>query len=257
MSDLTDRLKDWIADHESPRLLMLSGAQGIGKSTAMRQVSETDPSILCLSLDDFYLSRDERLGLARAVHPLFETRGPPGTHDLPLLNATLDRLMLARPDDLIPLPVFSKRFDDRLPEQDWRVWRGKPSVVLLEGWLMGALADPAASASVPINEVEKCDPDGVWRDYQETCLSGDYARLWNRADSFCHLKAPSFETVTVWRTQQEADNLGVRLENLPADRIDWVRHFIRHYERITRRMLNGKCVSGREIRLDDQRHVIS
>jgi hypothetical protein len=45
-----------------------------------------------LSLDDLYRTRAERQAMARQVHPLFATRGVPGTHDVDLGLATIAAL---------------------------------------------------------------------------------------------------------------------------------------------------------------------
>ena len=114
MTALYDSLKTWILEQtcpDMPVLLMLSGAQGIGKSTVVKRLGETVPGLVCLGLDDFYLTRAERLILARDIHPLAETRGPPCTHDLALLNETLDQLLNAGPETLTSIPVFSKKLD--------------------------------------------------------------------------------------------------------------------------------------------------
>ena len=152
MTELYDCLKTWIEEQvqaDGPVLLMLSGAQGIGKSTAVRKLGETVPGLVCLGLDDFYLTRAERLSLAGDIHPLFETRGPPGTHDLALLNDTLDQLLNAGPETLTRIPAFSKKLDDRLAESDWREVRGRPDIILLEGWMIGALPDPSSPDGCP------------------------------------------------------------------------------------------------------------
>lgn len=260
MADLYDHLRLWTEHQKNfpdrPLLLMLSGAQGIGKSTAVAQLVSQERGIVSLGLDDFYLTRAERLRLAGEVHVLFATRGPPGTHDLALLNATLDRLHDAEENDQTPIPVFSKRLDDRLPEQDWRIWKGRPRMILLEGWMIGALPDEYAPKAAPMNAVEAEDPNGIWRRFQENGLRTDYARLWDRADAFCHIRAPSFEAVLNWRLQQEAQNQGVAPGQLSSERADWVRRFILHYERLTRRMLNGHHRPGQIVVVDETRHVI-
>ena len=260
MSDLFDHLQLWTEVQKNrpdqPLLLMLSGAQGIGKSTAVTRLTASDPSIVSLSIDDFYLPRADRLRLAGEVHPLFETRGPPGTHDLPLIHDCLDQLLSATKTCETRLPVFSKKLDERLPAEQWRVWKGRPRIIFLEGWLMGVLADDNSPSDQPMNPVEAEDTDGIWRGFQETYLRAAYARLWDRADAFCHIKAPSFETVLNWRIQQEAENQGVSPDTLSAERVDWVRRFILHYERLTRRMLCGDHRPGRVVCVDVHRRVI-
>ncbi len=256
---LSDEIASWIKAQtvpaERPLVLMVSGAQGIGKTTALQAIAVADPKTIVLGLDDFYLTKRDRLRLSQEVHPLFDMRGPPGTHDLPLLNSTLDRLMRAWEDEVIPVPVFSKKLDDRLPEDKWHIWNGRPRVILIEGWMIGATPDDDAASAPPLNSVEAEDRDGVWRGFQETYLRAAYSRLWDRADAFCHIRAPSFETVLGWRVQQEAGNIGVCLSELPIDRIRWVERFIQYYERITRRMINGQHRPGRVIDVDETRHL--
>ncbi|MGH8252817.1 MAG: adenylyl-sulfate kinase, partial [Steroidobacteraceae bacterium] len=66
----------------------ISGAQGSGKSTLAAALQGLLHSrgfaTVVLSLDDFYLTRAQRSELARRVHPLLQTRGVPGTHDVAL-----------------------------------------------------------------------------------------------------------------------------------------------------------------------------
>src|SRR5690625_2006853 len=70
----------------TPMVLGLSGAQGTGKSTAAeiltRALTRRGWRVCQLSLDDLYLSRQQRQTLAQVVHPLLATRGVPGTHDV-------------------------------------------------------------------------------------------------------------------------------------------------------------------------------
>ena len=260
MTALYDSLKTWILEQtcpDMPVLLMLSGAQGIGKSTVVKRLGETVPGLVCLGLDDFYLTRAERLILARDIHPLAETRGPPGTHDLALLNETLDQLLNAGPETLTSIPVFSKKLDDRLYEGDWREVRGRPDIILLEGWMIGALPDPSSPDGAILNRIEAQDRKGGWRRWQEDQLERPYAKLWDRADAFFHIHAPSFECVLNWRLQQEAETQGVLLSGLSAEHRKWVSDFILHYERLTRRMLSGHHRSGTIVAVDHNRKVVS
>ena len=89
---VTDVLND--ALRHGARVYAIAGLQGCGKSTLATQVAalarERDLRVATLSIDDVYLGRRERQRLARNVHPLLVTRGPPGTHDLALACETLD-----------------------------------------------------------------------------------------------------------------------------------------------------------------------
>ena len=91
-------------------LVGFSGCQGSGKSTlvalmakVMREVHGV--STVVLSLDDFYLTKAARARLAKSIHPLFATRGVPGTHDLPLLNETIAALRQPGGGGAVSLPA--------------------------------------------------------------------------------------------------------------------------------------------------------
>lgn len=237
-------------------LLLISGPQGAGKSTALSAaLAALEQPVAGFSLDDAYLTLAERTDLARRISPLLQTRGPPGTHDLALLTATLAALRAAGPGTETPLPVFDKLADDRAPTADWRRFAGRPAAIVIEGWLMGALPDPAAPAAPPLNAVEASDTSGAWRRHQEEALAGPYADLWDNADGFCHLAAPDFDCVAGWRLQQEAALWQARGDAMPPDRRDWVLAFIQHYERLTRRMIAGARRPGTVIHLDADRNV--
>ncbi|ABI77021.1 conserved hypothetical protein [Hyphomonas neptunium ATCC 15444] len=257
---IAQHVEDWIstAITVAPAghipLLFLSGAQGSGKSTALRQAaaSLTAP-VAIASLDDFYLTRTARAHLANTISPLLATRGPPGTHDLPLLRATLASLRAASDRSATSIPVFDKLADDRAASSAWRVFQGRPAAIVIEGWLMGALPDATAPSSAPLNEVEAQDPAGTWRRFQEEALAGGYARLWDEADGFFHILAPGFDTVLGWRLEQEASLWQARGTPMPEDRRAWAARFIQYYERITRRMLEGGRRPGTDLLIDGNR----
>lgn len=245
MGSVVSELIDWIGtcidqSNGRPPLLFVSGAQGIGKTTVLKKAQKHfDGRLAVLGLDDFYLTKSARDALARRIHPLFETRGPPGTHDIARIHETIDDLLRAKDDTHTTWPFFDKRVDERAPESDWFEFVGKPKAILLEGWMVGALPDPTAPLAPPINRIEASDTDGVWRRVQEDHLECDYAPLWDRADAYFHMRAPSFDQILGWRLQQEETTLGLNAGELPDDRKDWVETFILHYERLTRRMLGG------------------
>ena len=239
---------------DGARIIFIAGPQGVGKSTAMAALTAALPGSVALALDDFYLTRAEREALARDVHKLFATRGPPGTHDVALLMETLTRLMAAGPESHVRVPVFDKAADDRRAQADWSVVRGAPRVIFVEGWMMGVAADPAAAEAPPLNAVEAEDPDGTWRAYQEAQLAGSYARLWDMADAFIYLDAPGFASVHDWRIEQEETTMGLAPGTLDAARRDWVAGFILHYQRLTERLLDGERRPGAAIAVDRFRH---
>jgi D-glycerate 3-kinase len=233
----------------------LGAAQGAGKSTLAAALAARDPRLLVLSLDDFYLTRAERGALADAVHPLFTTRGPPGTHDLDLLHGVLARLAQGV---RTRLPRFDKRSDDRLPESTWPIIHATPRAILLEGWCVGATAQPESALTRPINALEAMhDPLGVWRRRVNTALAHSYAGLWDRLDDLLYLSAPDFAVVADWRLQQEGALQGLACEALGHTARADIQRFVAHFERITRHMLDGGLRARLEVRLDHQRRPIS
>ena len=239
--ELVDLVGRMIADgpKDRPPLIAVVGAQGCGKTTLARAAAERFGAAQ-ISIDDVYLTRAEREAMARNVHPLFVTRGPPGTHDLVLLQQLIDALSAAGPDAETRIPDFDKRGDDRRPVADWRAFRGRPAAILIDAWCLGALAEDAAALVEPVNALEAGqDPDGRWRRAVNGFVGGAYADFIARFDAVLFLRAPGFEVVLDWRCQQEADLLGVAPADLPAAERERLAGFIRYFERITRRMLEG------------------
>ncbi len=235
-------LAEWLVQRQAvlgaPLLVGANGAQGTGKTTAcavlclMLESQGLKP--LTLSLDDFYMGRAAREKLAREVHPLFITRGVPGTHEVVLLENTLDAVAAGR---AVQVPVFDKAIDDRLPEADWRRV-GPADVVLLEGWCIGAGPEPDAALEAPINDLEAVeDPDAHWRRFVNVQLAGPYAALFARLHCLVMLKAPSLARVLEWRSLQEA-KLAQRRSGSGVMTAEEIRRFVEHYERVTRHCLD-------------------
>jgi D-glycerate 3-kinase len=225
-----------------PILVGLSGAQGSGKTTtSARLVARLEAMglrTLVLALDDFYLTRAERAALAGDIHPLLATRGVPGTHDVKMMVDAVRRLSSAAQDAVAALPSFDKAQDDRAPEESWPTYRGRPDVMILEGWCIGARPQAAADLLEPINTLEaEEDADGAWRTFVNDQLAGPYAELFAAMDYLIALSAPSFDCVHGWRSEQEH---ALRLRAPEGRRImsdAELNRFIAHYERITRVMI--------------------
>ncbi len=209
------------------RRIGLAGGQGAGKSTLSRLVVEACAQnglrACVVALDDYYLPRRERLALAGRVHPLFETRGPPGTHDVALCREHL--LALGGPGD-VEMPVFDKGRDDRVGT---RREMGPFDLVLLEGWCVGAKPVGDAALASPCNRLEREeDADGVWRGHANAELARGYADLWRELESLIFLRVPDLDAVRRWRLAQEAERPVDRRLDAAA-----VARFVAHFERIT------------------------
>jgi len=257
--DLLDLVGRWIAQGPSdrPPLIGVVGAQGCGKTTLARAAASGFGAAQ-ISIDDVYLTRAAREALARDVHPLLLTRGPPGTHDLGLLQTLIDRLSTAGPEDETLIPDFDKRGDDRWPVERWRRFRGRPSAILIDAWCLGALPEDAEALAGPINALEReRDPGGRWRGWVNDRVSGPYAAFAARLDTILFLRAPDFDVVLDWRCQQEADLLGVAPDDLPHAERRRLAGFIQYFERITRRMLSGGVAASATVQLDRNRQPLS
>lgn len=238
---------------DRPAVIGVSGAQGCGKTTLAREAAARIGAAH-LSLDDVYLTRAERQALARDAHPLFATRGPPGTHDLGLLERTLAALAAAGPDTVTALPSFDKRADERRPAAAEPRFRGRPSAILVDGWCLGAVAEDDAALAEPINVLEReRDPDGAWRRAVNAQAAGPYAALAARFDAIVFLRAPDFDVVLDWRAEQEADLLGLSPAALPSADRTRLAGFVQHFERLTRRMIAGGVAATVTATLDRNR----
>lgn len=223
-----------------PLVVGICGSQASGKSTVSAQLvarfCEQGIQAAALSLDDVYLTRAERSTLARTVHPLLQTRGVPGTHDVGLALSVFEALDSGRGG---ALPRFDKAQDDRAPEAAWGVLRPDTQLLILEGWCVGALPQAAAALVEPVNALEEDeDADRHWRRYVNAALAGDYQCLFARLDMLVLLAAPGFSVVRDWRIEQEqglartAQAGATALMSVPQ-----IERFILHYQRLTMHIL--------------------
>ncbi len=231
----------------------IGGAQGAGKTTLLQALQAEVSGVAAFSIDDVYRTGAQRAFLSRDVHPLAVTRGPPGTHDLDLLNDTLRALLAAGEGSRTPIASFDKAADERRPASQWPVFEGRPEAIILDGWCLGALPQAPAELSAPVNALERFeDPAGTWRRWVNARLT-DYQPMFARLDAILYLAAPSFDVVLDWRLQQEAQTLGREMTDDDRARIA---RFIAHYERLTRHMLAGGRRSEVTVRLDADRAVL-
>jgi len=223
---------------DRPVVVGVNGAQGSGKSTLALFLAnwlerEQGLSTASLSLDDLYLDKPAREHLASRHHPLLRTRGVPGTHDVALGIKILDELTEQGPGRVVRLPVFDKATDDLLKQAEWRRFDGPVDVVLFEGWCIAAQPQSNEFLDSPVNSLEaNDDPDRVWRTFVNEKLNSDYAELFKWIDALIMLRIPSFDNVFAWRELQERKQRAD--SGISADEL---RHFIMHFERLTRHML--------------------
>ena len=239
-------LAHWLADTKlaSTEIIGISGAQGTGKTTLtdfLKLALETlyGFSIATLSLDDFYFKRSERKNLGRKIHPLLQTRGVPGTHDLKLCKQVLSNLKGLEKNSILQLPRFDKAQDDRFPNQNWPFVNGPIDIIILEGWCLGSQPQATDLLLKPVNKLEETkDSNMVWRTYVNNQLQTNYSELFKSIDKLIFLKAPGIKAVHNWRLEQEA-KLAQKSDSLSMRIMDeaQMREFLQHYERLTRENL--------------------
>lgn len=251
-----DRMLDGLRGGDPPTILGISGLQGTGKSTLAAQIVDTARSRglrgAVLSLDDLYFDHDVRTGLARDIHPLLATRGPPGTHDVALGLAAFDAVRAGAP---VRLPRFDKLGDRRLPESGWPIVQGL-DLLLFEGWCVGTPAEAATALTGPVNTLERDeDADGTWRRWCNTALARDYPALWAGLDRLLFLQPPGFDVVFDWRLQQEQALQAAQPGRGGMDAAG-VARFVQHYERVSRQALRTlPDLADVVVRLDAERRL--
>lgn len=237
---------DWVEDRLTVQsghtfILGINGAQGTGKSTLAQLVqrylaSAFDRRVVVLSIDDIYLTREQRQQLGKRVHPLLRTRGVPGTHDVDLGVSVIERLQSLQEGETTRIPRFDKSRDDRCAQDDWPLVEGPIDLIIFEGWCVGSRACADIELLEPMNALEATnDADGKWRHYVNDRLRKHYVPLFERLDALLFLQAPDFDVVLEWRLQQEQELR--RTAKAGANEImsaEQIADFVQHYERITR-----------------------
>lgn len=118
----------------------IHGPQGVGKTTLNKflkmNLEKEGYKVICISLDDFYLPLNKmKIFLSNSNDKLYKFRGLAGTHDLNLLENTLNNLINGRK---ILMPIFDKSisngFGDRIGYEEIY---DNFDIIILEGWMLG------------------------------------------------------------------------------------------------------------------------
>ncbi len=230
--------------------LGLSGGQGSGKTTIvgiMKIILEKffKRKVYTISIDDFYKTLKERNQMSRTIHPLFKTRGVPGTHDIKLIKK-LFNFIKRRKFKKFKLPKFDKSIDDRAKREYWTSVKKRPEIIILEGWCVGAKPQSNFLIKNPINDLEKNeDKNLTWRNYVNNKLKNEYQKIFAMIDHFIFLKVPNFNMVLKWRFLQERKLKKKSYLNKKIMSHTQIKRFIMFYERITLQMIKdlNKCAS--------------
>ena len=238
-------LSEWIYSKykkdNKTKIIGLSGGQGAGKSTIteiLKFILKKKYGLeLCIfSIDDFYKTKAERKKMSKNIHPLFMTRGVPGTHNVSLINKILKNLKKKNFKPVL-IPKFDKSIDDRSKKSKWKRVTKPPNVIIFEGWCVGAKHQKENLLKKPLNMIEKeHDTDIRWRKKVNNQLKKPYKKLFSKIDKLVYLKAPSFNRIFQWRLDQE-QKLKITSKSKNTMSKSKIREFIMFYERITRNMM--------------------
>ncbi len=240
LSGLYLPIADWLIQRGAapPHFIGINGAQGSGKSTLCKILQLIlskgfGKRVATLSIDDLYLTRTERLTLAKTVHPLLITRGVPGTHDIELGLQLFQQLR--NQQGSIKLPRFDKTLDDRADESTWPRIDLPVDMVLFEGWCVGTQAQEDTDLDAPINALERDeDSDGQWRRYVNQQLTENYPALFKQLHTLVMLEIPDLDKVMEWRSLQEQKLRQQKGDKHHVMDKTAIARFIMHFERLTR-----------------------
>ena len=225
----------------------IHGGQGSGKSTLSGALRDMYHEVfgwntVVLSIDDLYLTHQQRQTRAAERHPLLATRGVPGTHDVAMGIRLIRELKALESDEVLRIPAFDKASDDRLPETHWHSIQGPVDMILFEGWCVGCHPVDEQQLQTPFNTLEATeDKDGAWRRAVNDQLAGPYREWFSMIDFLLMLKVPDMRAVLNWRTQQESGNKQSAAGHGPDRSLDAAKleRFIQHYQRLTEQALNN------------------
>ena len=266
-SRLIDEFVTVYTQNNATQIIGINGCQGSGKSTLADYLctvvsARYNLQTVALSLDDFYLTKAQRLSLSEEVHPLLSVRGVPGTHDINLAIQTINSLVKG---NRTYLPHFNKSIDDRISISDSTVMKGHIGLIVIEGWCFGAEPVSQSDLLEASNDLEQqYDTDGVWRQYVNNALGGDYQALFSMVDRLVMLAAPSFDSVFAWRLEQEqklAESIRMMEKGVLGAKTmneKEISHFIGHFQRITEHcLLEMPARADHLFRLNNDRSIRS
>ena len=252
-------LSEWIYSIYSKdfktKIIGLSGGQGAGKSTITGILKlilkkKYGLNICVFSIDDFYKTKNERLRMSKKKHPLFITRGVPGTHDITLLNQTIRKLKQKKFRTVL-IPKFDKSKDDRFRKNKWQKIKIKPDIIIFEGWCVGTTHQNNNELKRPLNLIEKkYDENLKWRKTVNNLIKKRYKNIFNKIDKIVFLKVPNFNYIIKWRWLQE-QKMKLTTKSKKTMSKTQVKEFIMFYERLTKHMIkNYSKISDLTIFLD-------
>lgn len=257
----------WLGEKQSTvsRTLVvgINGAQGSGKSTLSQLTADIltqgfGLNTVVLSIDDIYKTRQQREQMAIDIHPLFKTRGVPGTHDTALGMSLIQQISTLKAGQSLPIPHFDKGNDDRSPKNLWPRCTGPVDILIVEGWCVGTQPQTTDELTHATNPLEKNEDEKlIWRRTVNEHLKTDYKEFFGLLDCLIFLQIPNVDCVLKWRGLQEqklAEKHQHERHLMSTQKS--LKRFIAHYERLTLSQLkNMPDISDLTITLDNHHQI--
>lgn len=123
-----------------PNLVAIHGPQGMGKTTLCKRLKikleDMSYKVIVFSIDDFYYEYNDMKKILKGYdNELYQYRGLAGTHDLKLLELTLNNL-LANKNTFIP--TYDKTKYNGFGDRGTFFNSGEDNnIIILEGWMIG------------------------------------------------------------------------------------------------------------------------
>jgi D-glycerate 3-kinase len=219
------------------------GVQGTGKTTLAKILKlilgKLGCSTIGISLDDFYKTYADRQQLQKQ-DPRLIWRGPPGTHDIDLAVAVLDKLRCSQTGELALVENSqSDLFKDgeieniEIPRFDKSAWGGSgdratpeivsgADIVLFEGWFAGVRPVDKARLNAFLENAPfpiETEGDRQFARDMNAKLS-DYLPLWERLDKLIVLYPQDYRISQVWRSQAEREAIAAGKSGMTKDEIN-------------------------------------
>ena len=186
--------------NQTPVIIGINAPQGGGKTTLTNYLVKlfewSGLKAVTLSIDDFYLTREVQLQLAKEnpENIYLQQRGYPGTHDIDLGVKTLECLKITDHNQKVSIPRYDKSRHqgqgDRLEKDAWPYVQLPVDIILFEGWMLGF--QPIQQELIPDIHLNKINS-----------LLKDYDRWYQFLDGFLYLYPEDPEVVIDWRTEAE------------------------------------------------------
>ena len=242
--------------------LGFSGGQGSGKTTVtgiLKIILKNffKRKVHVSSIDDFYKTLKDRNKMSYKIHPLFKTRGVPGTHDINLIKKFFYYIKRKK-FNKFKLPKFDKSIDDRLEKKYWYNVKTPSEIVILEGWCIGAKPQSNSLIKKPTNILEKYeDSDLIWRKYVNEKLKKEYKKIFTKIDYFIFMKIPNFNMVFKWRLLQERKLKKRSHAKKNIMTYNKIKRFIMFYQRVTLQMFKDMPKIASVVLTLNQKHQIN